>query len=457
MKALFGVIAILGTLLYVVMASLSFVPPVGDLRVRLYFDRIAWTLEHDNSPFPTLELSQLYPTARSLMSQLGVQPYVTVHELSTNTSLLSSRFRRVRPHIEEDWFSEDTLAAIEQELDSYRIQGTLTRRLPLKGVIIPYTLDFQSGLISLVEGRTFFRSEIRDGAPVALVSAEFAKKNGLGIGSHMNMMNSNRRFQQLEIIGIFSLHQTSSYADFYGLPAFQVAQYFVRQSALANRIYVPLALSHEVWEPFPDSFDLNRNGYGWAYEANASIYPMLEASFLLTSPSYREAFYAEAAQRLPAYWRLESPTAPLILIRNATIQHFLELMELLQILLIGLLFLMSIALISWKIAKGLWRITLVSLLGMGASFYLGALLTPLSQWLFKRMLVHEQTAYWDAFEWWFIPRDSFILDPIPYMISELEWSGISYWGFGATLFFILLVATLIPLIAHKRTRQDSTN
>jgi len=198
------------------------------------------------------------------------------------------------------------------------------------GVKNPNLTDIDTGLITLVSGRTFTQEEIDNGEMVAVVSRRFAQMNHLSVGGVIEleniafntdkMMDETRhlyaswyahderfhiahRVLEFEIIGLFDVCHEFIYDTF-------EVQYNLLLSAvlgisnLHNRIYMPLQVvedilifENEAILDFLDEMD----------DVSPNFYieePRLNAFFVLHDPRDLENFGAAAAELLPGFWEV---------------------------------------------------------------------------------------------------------------------------------------------------------
>lgn len=433
---------VLGTLLYVVLAGLTVALPPRPYEVRLYFNHQAWG--GHTYPFPNLEWSPIFYPARDAVALLGERPEVLSYELSSNTSLFSDEFQRVAVIPDGALLSEEALLFAEYELLRYRVEGSHSRRFPVKGVSRATPFDLEFGRITLVDGRTLSEAEIREGAPVALVPVDFARLNSLVVGSVMELTTHQQAAQSLEVIGTFTPNDVVDYDEFYGQMEFEVSGEFLRQSAHVNRLYVPVALARSFWVPFdPFAWEIQA-GYSLLHRSVPGLYPMLEMSFWLASPEDREAFYEAVSDILPPYWFVDNPSAPILDIGRAALERYVELLQFSLMLVVALLFLVVLLFrggFAFKVG------------GASLGYLLGRLLAPwVNGWVFRQLLEQERSVYWETFTW--LVPSSVSFDPMP-RIWELfaNWRVVLVGEFGLWIGILLVVPVLVGLPKFMKTTQ----
>ena len=244
----------------------------------------------------------------TIMREIGALPYVQSFDYTAwGFNFFSSEYRR----------AFDVSMLEDRGSLSYSYDTPL-EQFTLKGVHYPNVLDIETGLIKLVDGRTFSEEEILELSDVAIVSQDFLNANSLSLGSILTFEYIiydetaeltfslpktddhilNLRTFNLEIIGVFKkeqvvnaeLHEIQHYFDF------------------VNRIYVPNAviesivpLYMEVLPQIDPEFYLEIS----LVEDFEDILGYDDFLFLLNDPVNLTAFSSAANEILPDFWVVE--------------------------------------------------------------------------------------------------------------------------------------------------------
>ena len=188
------------------------------------------------------------------------------------------------------------------------------RHFQLKGVNRGSFTDFNTGLIELVEGRTFTDEEARSlsETSVALISRPFAQVNGLNVGDEIRLDNTifdefREDVLNLSVNEIFSeenvLARETYQLEVIGI--FEIAREIVAGNAwlndiltheLTNQIYVPFQIAKA-----PASLLEELQDFYWPF-------PQLlwsQILFVLNDPLDLMAFEAAANEILAPAWQIE--------------------------------------------------------------------------------------------------------------------------------------------------------
>lgn len=203
--------------------------------------------------------------------------------------------------------------------------GHLTGR----GVNNPAIADIESGMISILEGRTFRQEEIDNDALVMVIPQSIAIVNDLTIGSTIEIANiahdyrwrgdwSDRfneefildiRMLEFEVIGIYGAQVDESGLSFMG-PIFFYLPFGVAESMLNFELQAMIEADEDVFRTI---------GQGIFQEE-----PFLDTLFVLNNPRDLEEFSNEASEILSDEWVIvgidESVFAPIITSMDAVLE-----------------------------------------------------------------------------------------------------------------------------------------
>jgi len=118
-----------------------------------------------------------------MVKAIGQLPYVRTFDFNQSLNVYSSELERL---------SVDTLLGESlngsTDFNSLRSDGIYhLERFTLRGIYYHNILDIQSGLLELVEGRTFLPEEIENGKQVTILSQDFMEENDLILGDTINL------------------------------------------------------------------------------------------------------------------------------------------------------------------------------------------------------------------------------------------------------------------------------
>jgi len=218
--------------------------------------------------------------SREEISLVGELPYVRTYDFT------------LRPN----FYSEDL---VWPEVFNPGAFGPRGRAFIGRGVNNPEIADLDSGIIHLVEGRTFTQEEINASSPVVVIPYDFSVVNEISIGSMIMIENvvynsfANdendsilaQRQLEVEVIGIV----TRDVDDIWGDP-----DYF----------YMPIGLAEDML-----FFDINTK-IEFDEEAFRGLMdfrddPIIQTVFVLNSPRDLEVFKLEAINVLPEGWIID--------------------------------------------------------------------------------------------------------------------------------------------------------
>jgi len=215
-----------------------------------------------------------------MADRIGSLSYVKYYDYNSETYINSTTLTQYDPNM------------VEVPMYSY---------FPIKGVQYAPILDIVNGNATLVSGRTFNDTEVKNADYVALISDKVAELNNIFVGDVIYLQNTFSIWKEdntveeikrdiaLEVIGIFT-------------PKVQQAEEnnggWIDYTPF-NRIYVPNGVVHAE----------NR----WMNEQYAIAYPdsnikidqiYITPSFVLNNPEDVESFRTEAKNLLPDYYKV---------------------------------------------------------------------------------------------------------------------------------------------------------
>jgi len=188
----------------------------------------------------------------------------------------------------------------------------------LKGVHAYHVVDVASGLINLIDGRTFTELEIEEGLPVVMVSQSFLETNNLYLGGILSLEykiynegSGELVFDQhytednllasqifdLEIVGVFS-HDLSEQEI---LDSFDISTHL----EILNRIYVPNALIESTVDLYIEAFSEVNPGMLEEILGSGTLEDVIQYEniiFLLADPTYLLDFQNAVVEMLPDFW-----------------------------------------------------------------------------------------------------------------------------------------------------------
>lgn len=281
---------------------------------------ISWDHEAANIAWNRGEEVEWTRITSDMIREIGALPHVEAYDFSVFSRLMSRELFRTVPVINPDdlpdWIqSEEDL---EQNMWTLRSQGLEIEEFSLRGVSNENLIDVQAGLISIAGGRTFTQAELDSGAPVALISRDFADRNGLTVGSIMPMennvydtreMNEAGRWDQeeaysddnlvlneaigLEVIGIFENEGEFDFTD-------QNMWWQNFQSAvdIVNRIYIPNTLGESI---SLTAMEYDAMIWEWGDDMDLEENLQFTAVFALDHPRYLSDFVEQGSEMLPSF------------------------------------------------------------------------------------------------------------------------------------------------------------
>lgn len=181
--------------------------------------------------------------------------------------------------------------------------------------------DIESGMLELLEGRTFTPEEIYSGAHLAIVPRAFAEVNGFSVGStfeisdiihnypkffdggeitprrHLEAYMLAHRTLAFEIIGIFDLAVPVDMSDLDRTMGEGI-------EAVLTSIYVPFQIVEEIYDFRYETIIPFFNEWAGMTSFNLILValPSSEAIFVLESAHYFEDFNEQARHSLPDHW-----------------------------------------------------------------------------------------------------------------------------------------------------------
>lgn len=252
------------------------------------------------------------PITTAIIRELGDLPYVNAFNFSIlGHQFFSEELIRVFDPYLFTQFDPDLSANDILDWRSYRLSDHRREHFVLQGVHNPDMIDIVSGLIELVDGRTFTEHEVNGHQEVAIVSQAFLDANQLVLGDTLQLdyhvyneglieeyaVNHLLAYLplELEVIGVFDheLNVTENLDD--------LDVHF----EILNRIYVPNPLVESSFyfaigvysEASPSFIEDMLNEH--------SIYELMRLEniiFLLDDPLYLENFSQAVSDVLPTFW-----------------------------------------------------------------------------------------------------------------------------------------------------------
>ena len=300
-----------------------------DIALREKFPAIA-TLAHDQEALNSkmedegtfFAIEQITP---DIMHQIGDLPYVRYFNyIARGSHFFSEEIVRAFP---KHLFSELTPPLPNaQDWNSLSLWGiTQLEEFVLNGVHQPAIVEIQSGLVDLINGRTFTQEEIDSGSPVTIVSQSFLAANNLALGDilaldfriyHSELLENNpivSRLEiyqdenlllshslELEIVGVFD-------REFEVLPHFDTLDLEMHINLL-NRIYVPNAVVESTTDMLMNFWLVESNNEEFVASLEAQNLEDFiwysDFNFLLQDPLYFPVFAEAATSLLPEFWRV---------------------------------------------------------------------------------------------------------------------------------------------------------
>lgn len=224
------------------------------------------------------------PTREELHA-IGALPYVKVYDFT------------VRPV-----FYSEGLVWPHEDNPGMRLRG---RPFEGRGVNIPEIADIETGIVQLIDGRTFTQEEIDDHALVVVVPRDIAEVNGLTVGSVIELENVIHNFfseseydrvlaiqiLEVEIIGIIG----RDIGDMVGDPDF---------------FYMPAGLTENMLDFRADTFrtrveellDQDEERFRELGQEILQYEPQIDSLFVLNTPRELEDFSIAAMALLPDDW-----------------------------------------------------------------------------------------------------------------------------------------------------------
>lgn len=270
--------------------------------------------------------------SQEVISTIGNLPYVRVYDHLVRSDVFSQDLLWALPET-IDWTNlpgDLDLSSVESLVFNVRQFGTYTEQFLTLGVSNPNVADFETGLLSLVDGRRFTQAEIDNDVQVAVISQSFAKTNNLIIGSRLSLENNvydmaalaeagyfvaanwhleefmlTRRDLEFEVIGIYEVARDFVY-DPQAASTFSLDSLLHMEGLLHNYIIMPIGVAIDIkmfgLEERLDNQEAVREKFGNA--ADARELPRIEALFLLDDPRALAAFSEAASDLLPTGWEV---------------------------------------------------------------------------------------------------------------------------------------------------------
>ena len=258
------------------------------------------------------------PLSLETIREVGSLPYVRYFNYSVSSSTFSAELdRSVNP-----FYLEESDSWIMDNFQDWQAQqrenGAEYVSFNLRGTSDPELVEIQQGLIELVEGRLLTEEELNSGAPVTVVSRDFAQVNNLSVGDTLDLTNaffdwtiassweteqsSDYMFDSqplsLTIVGLFDIS-----ADF-GTNGGDIWNLNSQRNDLENRFFVPNTIAEDSAR-FLISTQVEwsqENDMGW-FDEDFNVEDNIEhtAMFYLEDPAYLQVFADEANDILPEF------------------------------------------------------------------------------------------------------------------------------------------------------------
>ena len=261
-----------------------------------------------------------------LLREIGELPYVRAFDYTAEGNhFYSENIVRV--------FLDDLFLELEPPIRGVDDNGSLAiwgirglEEFMVRGVHYPEMVDIQSGLIDLVEGRTFTQEEIDTAANVVMLSRPFLEANQLELGDIFALDFRIYRNEALADGGVFTraevyldehlwLSETFEF-EIIGVfdQAFEVLSHFdlfdvERHIGLMNRIYVPSGIPEATvemlinfWSEVNDDETILTSFL--ERESIEEFVRYRDFMFLLYDPTYLPVFSEAASNLLPDFWHV---------------------------------------------------------------------------------------------------------------------------------------------------------
>jgi len=259
-----------------------------------------------------------------MINAVGALPYVLAYDITYESSLSSRELEWVRPFIESAFLPSDEMpqAEIDRIQQGFKDLGGYVENFPTAGINNPNPADLQSGLIDLVSGRFMTQEELDDGAPVAVISRNFAEVNDFKIGDMLSLEKNVYDYDKMlesgnssfflywhlddyivaskefnfQVIGIFDVVANFFYSHDLG----EAIAMIDRNSDLHNRIYIPSKISEQI-----ASFTVEHRQFSYFLEEPTlarELFPL--ATFILNDSRELGDFSEATREILPEFWEV---------------------------------------------------------------------------------------------------------------------------------------------------------
>jgi len=266
----------------------------------------------------TEHAATMQPT-REEISAVGNLPYVRTYDFTLRVNFMSQNLLMPDVDIDLDKIPSEHHGMIQWLVQSPRVRGGSMDEFHGRGVHNPEITDIATGLITLIDGRTFTQEEIDENAKVVVVSRELAEVNNLSTGSMIELENiahdyrfmgrdgtgdfavdrSNEDFMvarqtlEFQVIGIFDINHEFVYegTDHDLHPA------IIQRIDLYSRFYMPSGVAAQMLNFVIDAMDDEM-----LEVAMPNSDDMFESIFVLYHPRDLETFSTYAKELLPESW-----------------------------------------------------------------------------------------------------------------------------------------------------------
>jgi len=333
------------------------------------------------------------------ITEVGNSPYVRAYDFYLRDTLFSRDLEWAEIVIDETRLNGVRFDDIRGSVVGSRYWGATMEDLPVVGVHNPDLTDIETGLISLINGRTFTDEEINSGSMRAVVSRAFAEVNNLYIGSVITLesivfdivkMSQENRFIEawhdeefyvhheifeFEIIGIFEVEREVIYENYQG---WAISTPLEALSHLNNRIYIPITVAEglireKITAQVGLYDEIHALGLQGGNFLDVETEPEIESIFLLNSPRDLDAFTEAANEILPEFWYMGNVTGAFSNIISS-MDSVLALADLILLLATGATIVILILIITFLFRERRNEVGIYMALGEKVSKVIGQLL-----------------------------------------------------------------------------------
>ena len=274
------------------------------------------------------------------MSAIGNLPYVRAYDFTLRAHFQSRELFMPEMNVDMEKIPVDQQGMIEWITRSPRELGGAADEFHGKGVHNPEITDITTGLITLLQGRTFTQEELNTNANVVIISEALARTNNLSVDSIIEIENtahdyrvmsregtgifavdrSNEAFMlahrtlEFQVIGIFDVVPEFTYE----LNEVELGDAIFTRIDLYNRLYMPGGVAEGILNFTTDAMDEEM-----LLAAHMSDELWFQSIFVLYDPRDLEAFFSEANELLSEFWEMSDPSvnfAPVVASMDGVLQ-----------------------------------------------------------------------------------------------------------------------------------------